>query len=574
MRKEAIMRRLLLGTFLVLASPIALTASPAQAAVSCNYNAATHAVSIQAGANNDSVTIARSGSAIQVNGVACGAAMVDNTDTITVTGAAGRQNVRVDLSGGAFVPSFSNSSGEIRFAVNLAAGTDFLGVRGSPNNDVLTAGTLGLNLDNDSDPQVTSSAVETLSIDGDAGNDTISVAGGVATGSPYPLRTTLLGGAGNDTLRGAGSGDSLSGDPGADTLIGGAGYDYLSGGDDADTLYGGPDGDSLEGGLGDDLLSGEAGNDSFNSDFADGADVMHGGTGLHDTAVYILRTANLTITMDGLANDGEAGEGDNVDVDLEDVFGGQGNDTLTGSPANNTMVGGPWGGSGSDTIKGLAGDDEMDGGGNDTSADNLVGGDDDDTLNGSGGPDRLTGGEGNDILQAGLGNDTVSGDAGNDTFEVDWSGTADGADVISGGVGTDMAQYDRRTADLTITLDGSANDGQAGEGDNVKGDVEDVVGGIGADRITGNAADNMLLGTWPGGADGNDVVKGGAGMDRLYGAIGNDTLIGGDGEDVMHGDEGDDSLQAKDGGWDFVNGGEGTDVVTNKDPIDTIYNVP
>jgi Ca2+-binding RTX toxin-like protein len=572
MRKEAIMSRLLLCTFLILGAPIALTASPAQAAVSCDYNAATHAVSVQAGANNDSVTVARSGSEIQVNGVACGAAMVDNTDKITVTGAAGRQNVRIDLAGGAFVPSFSNASGEIGFAVNLGGGTDFLGVHGFAGSDFLSVGTLGLNLDNDVDPQVTTSGIEYLTLDGDVGNDTITAGGGAGTGSPYPLRTTQIGGAGNDSLRGAGAADVLSGDPGMDTLVGGAGADSLSGGDDADTLYGGPDRDSLVGGAGNDLLYGEAGTDSFSSGLLDGADVMYGGPGMDDVALYTSRTVGLKISLDGLANDGETGEGDNVNADVEDVYGGQATDTITGSAADNYLFAGFAPGSG-DTLKGLAGDDSLQAGYGAGGA-ILIGGDDNDALFGWNGPDRLSGGEGDDYFQGGLGNDAMSGDAGTDLVYADWSGAVDGADVIAGGTGDDWAYYSQRAAALTISLDGVANDGEAGEGDNVKGDIENLVGGAGADHIAGNAMDNILYGMWSGSADGNDVLTGGGGSDLLSGANGNDTVIGGDGEDSLHGDDGDDSFQAKDGGWDFVDGGAGTDVLTSSDPFDTIYNVP
>jgi Ca2+-binding RTX toxin-like protein len=563
------MKRLFSGIFLALAAPLVLTASPAQAAVSCSFDGAAHAVSIHAGANNDTLTIARSGSVIQVNTAACGAATVNNTNTVTVTGATGRQNVRIDLSGGAFIPSFSNASGEISFAINLAGGTDFFGVRGSTGSDALTVGTLGLNLNADGDVDVTISGVEFLAIDADLGNDNVSAGGGAGTGSPSPLGVTLIGGAGNDALRGAGAADSLSGDPGSDTLFGGAGNDYLNGGDDADTLHGGADRDRVVGGFGDDLLYGEAGSDYFDSFFADGADVMSGGTGLHDQAGYYWRAGNLAITIDGVANDGESGEGDNVEVDVEDVSGGQGSDTVTGSAANNALTGGP---GGLDTLRGLAGDDYLSAPWGGSAV--LVGGDDEDGLYGSNGSDRLSGGDGDDFFQGGQGNDTMSGDAGDDRVYVDWSGTADGADVISGGAGDDWAQYDQRVADLTISLDGAANDGETGEGDNVKPDIESVVGGTGADHITGNAGDNVLYGMWSWSADRNDVLTGGAGSDQLFGALGNDTLIGGDGEDYMQGADGDDSFQAKDGGSDTVDGGAGIDVVTNSDPFDTIFNVP
>jgi hypothetical protein len=56
-----------------------------------------------------------------------------------------------------------------------------------------------------------------------------------------------------------------------------------------------------------------------------GNDVLDGGPGRDDTSYS--RTAPVTITLDGVANDGEAGEADNVQV--EDVFTGDGNDTIT-----------------------------------------------------------------------------------------------------------------------------------------------------------------------------------------------------------------------------------------------------
>src|SRR3954447_4939149 len=67
----------------------------------------------------------------------------------------------------------------------------------------------------------------------------------------------------------------------------------------------------------------------------------------------------------------------------------------------------------------------------------------------------------------GAGNDQVGLGAGADTLK---PGT--GADVLSGGAGIDLADYSARTGDLTITLDDHAGDGEAGEGDNVRSDVE------------------------------------------------------------------------------------------------------
>src|SRR5205814_1833889 len=69
-----------------------------------------------------------------------------------------------------------------------------------------------------------------------------------------------------------------------------------------------------------------------------------------------------------------------------------------------------------------------------------------------------------------------------------------GADAFDGGAGTDTVNYTDRTADLNISLDDRANDGQTfrigrftiSEGDNVGSTVEIVNAGSGNDVITAN----------------------------------------------------------------------------------------
>ena len=80
--------------------------------------------------------------------------------------------------------------------------------------------------------------------------------------------------------------------------------------------------------------------------------------------------------------------------------GGNGNDTLAGTPGNDRLLGG----NGNDTLTAFAGDDYLDGGnGNDV-------------LNGGTGNDTLLGGNGNDTLTGGAGNDILTGDKGADYF--------------------------------------------------------------------------------------------------------------------------------------------------------------
>lgn len=76
--------------------------------------------------------------------------------------------------------------------------------------------------------------------------------------------------------------------------------------------------------------------------------------------------------------------------------------------------------------------------------------------------------------------------------------------------------------------------------------IENALGGAGADTLLGNDLANMLDGG--AGADtlrgngGNDTLLGRAGNDQLDGGAGNDTLSGGENDDVLIGGAGDDKL--------------------------------
>ncbi len=107
------------------------------------------------------------------------------------------------------------------------------------------------------------------------------------------------------------------------------------------------------------------------------------------------------------------------------------------------------------------------------------------------------------VLDGGLGNDTLAGGA--------------GPDSLIGGAGIDSAEYWLRTVPVNVTLDGTANDGAAGEGDNVS--TEAVRGGSGGDRLTGGGDANQLYG-----GPGDDILDGGAGVDDLRGDSGADLL--------------------------------------------------
>jgi Ca2+-binding RTX toxin-like protein len=333
--------------------------------------------------------------------------------------------------------------------------------------------------------------------------------------------------------------------------------------------------DTIFAGDGDDLCTGGEGNDFIDAGF--GRDRFRGGQGI-DTVSYATRTNSVIVDINGMPgephDDGEAGEGDFVEIDIENLIGGSGNDVLIGAQArpdapqthpgltsNNTL----FGGGGNDTLHGLDGNDLLDGG---LGADVLAGGAGTDTADYSKRGERLTlnldglandgavgegdviradienltGGSSHDRITGNSRNNVLRGNAGNDTLD---GGL--GRDVLAGGAGSDTAYYSNRIENLSLTLDGLANDGAAGENDKIEIDIENISGGFGADTIVGDAK--------------NNVLRGGGGSDRIYGGKGNDTLVADSGADRLYGQDGNDVLYARSNPAvkNLLDGGAGTD---------------
>ena len=111
-----------------------------------------------------------------------------------------------------------------------------------------------------------------------------------------------------------------------------------------------------------------------------------------------------------------------------------------------------------------------------------------------------------------------------------------GPDVYLGTEGFDTLDYSSRTCDVSVTIgDGLANDGCVGEGDNVTAAVEHIIGGSGADQLTGDGGADLLVG-----GPGADRLTGLGGDDELRGDEGNDLLIGGPNDDHLIGGPGND----------------------------------
>lgn len=139
----------------------------------------------------------------------------------------------------------------------------------------------------------------------------------------------------------------------------------------------------------------------------------------------------------------------------------------------------------------------------------IVGTDASEVVTGTPAKDSLYGRAGDDVL-GGLGDDD----------DIDGG---PGADVISGGVGRDSVSY-AGTGPVDATLDGVANDGAPGEGDNVLLDTEDIFGTEGPDKLTGNGLENTIDGN-----GGDDQITGGSGADGLFGGDGDDRIFSRDG---------------------------------------------
>ncbi|NBE05974.1 calcium-binding protein [Paragemmobacter ruber] len=151
------------------------------------------------------------------------------------------------------------------------------------------------------------------------------------------------------------------------------------------------------------------------------------------------------------------------------------------------------------------------GAGNDT----LSGGGLDDLLYGDVGFDRLIGGAGDDVQNGGANNDTLLGGAGDDTLD-----GGDNTDFLRGGAGDDS---------LFGQIGFDSLFGGAGDDAAFGGTLDDLLdGGAGDDTLLGESRNDTLLG-----AKGEDSLDGGEGNDRLDGGRGDDTLTGGTGLDVF-----------------------------------------
>ncbi len=354
--------------------------------------------------------------------------------------------------------------------------------------------------------------VRRIEADGADGDDTLNA-------RAVALPVVLRGGRGSDTLFGGFATDRLEGGDGPDRFEGvhdiRDGADTIIGGNDSAedtvsyamrreavivTLGNGLDDDGevgerdrieevevVHGGSGSDVFVGTAGAETFvggsGSDVfvgGAGADAFEGGLELEDTdwVLYGDHPAGVRVSLDGAANDGSPGEGDNVWPGIDRVVGGAGADTFT--------TGGPIG-------YGV-------------------------TFDGAGGNDRFV--------------DPAPGFA----FRLDHFIGGSGVDWLDYGARTTAILAVPGTGG-----NGQLPANGVGEGDVIDASIEHIVGGSGNDILFGSATANVLLGNGGNdvlvGGAGVDVLIGGPGEDYIVAVDGTQDWIACDaGSDTVRAD--------------------------------------
>lgn len=332
------------------------------------------------------------------------------------------------------------------------------------------------------------------SLDGGDGDDILRggigfdvLSGGVGDDDLYGEDDddVLEGASGADLLDGGLGDDDLAGGEGNDTLVGQSGDDYLEGNDGVDNLNGGAGNDELYAGSGNDYVDAGLGDDLIVGGDGAGDDIYVGGVG-SDTVKYSSAAAAISVNLTlgtAKSTSADAGIGSDKLLTVENVIGGDYNDTLTGGGTANKLEGG----NGDDVISGMAG------------ADTLLGNAGNDNLNGGKDGDTLIGGAGNDLYVLDHINDTAS--------EI----TGEGTDSVQSSVSVSGLMSD----DVSMAYIG--------------GFVENItLTGTAALKATGNALDNNITGN-----NGANLLKGGDGADILMGGLGKDTLFGNAGADVF-----------------------------------------
>jgi trimeric autotransporter adhesin len=396
---------------------------------------------------------------------------------------------------------------------------------GGAGNDVLIGG-LGNDtyvLDNTGDVvtelanEGTDTVVTSVSLNRELGanQENVSLSGSAAISAwGNALDNVLTGNAGDNTLYGL---------AGNDTMIGGAGndtYDVWEAGDvvveNADEGWDiiwayrsyvlGANQEVVV--LNTSTAMDATGNELNNYLYAGAGDNVLDGKGGWDTVAYDRFGVGVTVSLGITGAQATGGSGSDTLINIENLYGSNSNDTLSGNGGDNVLNGAL----GVDTLSyanavsgvsvslALTTAQITGGAGTDTVSnfEHLTGSAFNDTLSGDAGANTLIGGAGNDTMAGGLGNDTYEV---KEVGDVVIENTSEGTDAV--------------WAYINYTL--GAN-------------VENLIlsGAVGNMIGTGNALNNTIIGS-----NGNDTLDGGAGADSLSGGAGDDQYIVDNAGDVV-----------------------------------------
>jgi Ca2+-binding RTX toxin-like protein len=387
---------------------------------------------------------------------------------VGVTTGAGNDTIIGSLTG--IFNNYNSGDGHDVLTAGNGSGNTY---NGGAGNDTLIAGGGADTLSGGSgnDTYIVKSTTNTITEAANQGTDTVQSSVTFSIATLTNIENLLLTGTNNIN----GTGNSLN-----NTIIGNSGNNILTGGEGNDYLVGGAGNDNLNGGAGNDTLRGDAGNDNID-----------GGVGTN--TLLEIGDVNFTATNSTLTG---LGTDTFTNIQTVQLVGGSSNNTINASTLTTRVI-----------VSGRDGNDIITGG---TANDVLYGENGDDTLAGGNGNDYLTGGQGNDTLLGGAGNDYLIGGAGNDTYIFN-TNAAQGTDVIGEAVngGIDSIEF---TGTIAVNINLSVTTVQ-----NIKDllvltvtQVENVTGGSGNDRISGNDRDNFIKG-----GGGNDFLTGGLGKDKF-----------------------------------------------------------
>jgi Ca2+-binding RTX toxin-like protein len=161
---------------------------------------------------------------------------------------------------------------------------------------------------------------------------------------------------------------------------------------------------------------------------------------------------------------------------------------------------------------------------------------------------NATANDGNNVITGNAANNILAGLNGDDTYIFDadiFQGTDIITEAIRGGIDTLNFTKTAEAIDINLELTTAQI-----VNSNLRIvipviAIENLIGGAGNDRLTGNKLANTIQGD-----SGDDLIFGGSGDDLIFGGGGNDIIFGQDGDDTIFGQ----------GGNDILSGGAGNDI--------------